>query len=186
MVSTRRAELRVIGAMKGKAREDPAMLDSLRRTAAEIEKELTKTCHNIVKLIEDEVMTSKHHIKGAEAIVFFKKMIADFNRYLCEFAEDRAAEKYYSEQAAGNYQEAEQIARSNLPQTNPVRLSLHLNMSVFLWEVQGEQERALELANRAFEEAIANIDTVNEENYKECTMILQLIRDNINLWSGEE
>lgn len=44
----------------------------------------------------------------------------------------------------------------------------------------------MELANRAFEEAIANIDTVNEENYKECTMILQLMRDNITLWGGEE
>lgn len=58
--------------------------------------------------------------------------------------------------------EAEQIARSNLPQTNPVRLSLHLNMSVFLWEIKEERERALDLSNRAFEEAIANIDTVNE------------------------
>jgi hypothetical protein len=35
-------------------------------------------------------------------------------------------------------------------------------MSVFLWEIKDERERALELANRAFEEAIANIDTVNE------------------------
>ena len=77
------------------------------------------------------------------------------------------------------------IAHSNLPQTNPVRLSLHLNMSVFLWEVLGESDAALNIANRAFEEAIANIDTVNEENYKECTMILQLIRDNITLWSEE-
>ena len=170
--------------MKSKAKEDVNMMGCLRKTEAEIEKELTKVCHHIVKLIEEDVMTSKH-IKEAEAIVFFKKMVADFNRYLCEFPEDRTTQKYYTEQAGHQYQEAEQIARSNLPQTNPVRLSLHLNMSVFLWEIQGEQERALELANRAFEEAIANIDTVNEENYKECTMILQLIRDNINLWSGE-
>jgi hypothetical protein len=35
-------------------------------------------------------------------------------------------------------------------------------MSVFLWEVSGEHEAALNMANRAFEEAIANIDTVNE------------------------
>lgn len=89
-------------------------------------------------------------------------MVADFNRYLCEYPEDSKNEKKYLEQANNNYVEAEQIARSNLPQTNPVRLSLHLNMSVFLWEIKGERERALDLSNRAFEEAIANIDTVNE------------------------
>lgn len=38
------------------------------------------------------------------------------------------------EQAALNYHEADNVARSNLPQTNPIRLSLHLNMSVFLHE----------------------------------------------------
>lgn len=78
-------------------------------------------------------------------------MIADFNRYLCEFPEDQRVQKGYLEQANALYSEAEQIARSNLPQTNPVRLSLHLNMSVFLWEIRGERERAVELANRAFE-----------------------------------
>ena len=93
--------------------------------------------------------------------MFFKKMVADFNRYLCEYPEN-SSYHHYKEQAEVNYREAESIAHSNLPQTNPVRLSLHLNMSVFLWEVLEEREGALNMANRAFEEAIANIDTVNE------------------------
>lgn len=93
-------------------------------------------CHNLIKLLEEEVIPNKHHIKGAEAIVFFRKMLADFNRYLCEYPEDHKARKHYLEQASTHYTEAEQIARSNLPQTNPVRLSLHLNTSVFLWEVR--------------------------------------------------
>jgi 14-3-3 protein epsilon len=58
-------------------------------------------------------------------------------------------------------------------------------MSVFLYERCGEVERALELANRAFDEAVANVNETNEESFKNCTMILQLIRDNINLWNGE-
>lgn len=37
----------------------------------------------------------------------------------------------------------------------------------------------------AFDEAIANIDTVNEENYKDCTLIMQLLRDNLTLWSSD-
>jgi hypothetical protein len=119
--------------MKAKTKEDDNMQNSLCKFEGEIEKELTKICHNLIRLIEEEVIPNKHHIKGAEAIVFFKKMIADFNRYLCEYPEDPKAKRFYIEQANNHYTEAEQMARSNLPQTNPVRLSLHLNMSVFLW-----------------------------------------------------
>jgi hypothetical protein len=32
------------------------------------------------------------------------------------------------------YEEADNLVKSNLPPTNPVRLALHLNMSVFLYE----------------------------------------------------
>ena len=88
-------------------------------------------------------------------------MLADFNRYLCEFPGDGDI-RDFRDQAEKCYREAESAARQNLPQTNPVRLSLHLNMSVFLWEICGDSETAQNMANRAFEEAIANIDTVNE------------------------
>jgi len=44
---------------------------------------MIKTCHHAIKIIETDVLPNKNHIKGAEAIVFFKKMVADFNRYLC-------------------------------------------------------------------------------------------------------
>ena len=54
------------------------------------------------------------------------------------------------------------MARSNLPPTNEVRLSLHLNMSVFLYERCDEKERAFDLANRAFDEAVANVNETNE------------------------
>jgi len=46
-------------------------------------------------------------------------------------------------------------------------------------------EEAKQIANNAFEEAIANIDNVNQENYKDCTLIMQLLRDNITLWSND-
>ena len=61
-------------------------------------------CHDLIKLIEEEVIPNKHHIKGAEAVVFFKKMCADFNRYLCEFPEDKKSKQFYMEQADYNYE----------------------------------------------------------------------------------
>lgn len=58
-------------------------------------------------------------------------------------------------------------------------------MSVFLYERCDERERAFDLANRAFDEAVANVNETNEESFKNCTTILQLLKDNITLWSDE-
>ena len=38
---------------------------------------------------------------------------------------------------------------------------------------------------QAFDEAIAELDTLNEESYKDSTLIMQLLRDNLTLWSSE-
>ena len=62
-------------------------MQALDRSRKDISEEMIKICHHIIKIIENDVLPNKNHIKGAEAIVFFKKMVADFNRYLCEFPE---------------------------------------------------------------------------------------------------
>lgn len=113
--------------------------------------------------------------------MFYLKMRGDYNRYLCEFGDNNQC----VESARSSYEEADNLARNNLASTNPIRLGLHLNISVYYYEILNKHERAIELANRAFEDAIANIDNVNEENYKDCTTIMQLLRDNITLWSSE-
>jgi hypothetical protein len=41
------------------------------------------------------------------------------------------------------------------------------------------------LAKQAFDEAIAELDTLSEESYKDSTLIMQLLRDNLTLWASE-
>ncbi|CAG0890820.1 unnamed protein product [Cyprideis torosa] len=37
----------------------------------------------------------------------------------------------------------------------------------------------------AFDEAIAELDTLNEDSYKDSTLIMQLLRDNLTLWTSD-
>ncbi|VDM64410.1 unnamed protein product [Angiostrongylus costaricensis] len=80
---------------------------------------------------------------------------------------------------------AKQIAKENLATTHPVRLGLALNYSVFFYEVASSPDRACQLAKQAFDDAIAELDTLNEDSYKDSTLIMQLLRDNLTLWTSD-
>ena len=40
--------------------------------------------------------------------------------------------------------------------------------------------------NQAFDDAIAELDTLSEESYKDSTLIMQLLRDNLTLWTSDQ
>ena len=46
-------------------------------------------------------------------------------------------------------------------------------------------EKACKMARDAFDEAIADLDNVQDEYYKDATLIMQLLRDNLTLWTSE-
>lgn len=46
----------------------------------------------------------------------------------------------------------------------------------------------IQIANefiQAFDDAIAELDTLNEDSYKDSTLIMQLLRDNLTLWTSD-
>jgi hypothetical protein len=63
---------------------------------------------------------------------------------------------------------------------------LALNFSVFYYEVLNSPEQACSLAKSAFDEAISELDTLSEESYKDSTLIMQLLRDNLTLWTSDQ
>ena len=43
----------------------------------------------------------------------------------------------------------------------------------------------VQLTIQAFDDAIAELDTLNEDSYKDSTLIMQLLRDNLTLWTSD-
>lgn len=68
---------------------------------------------------------------------------------------------------------------------NSVCLGLALNFSVFYYEVMGQPEKACEIARRSLEEAIEVIDECSEEHFQEAQSILELLKENMNIWAVE-
>ncbi|MBZ3885265.1 14-3-3 protein theta, partial [Sciurus carolinensis] len=115
-----------------------------------------------------------------ESKVFYLKMKGDYFRYLAEVAcgDDR---KQTIDNSQGAYQEAFDISKKEMQPTHPIRLGLALNFSVFYYEILNNPELACTLAKTAFDEAIAELDTLNEDSYKDSTLIMQLLRDNLTV-----
>ena len=78
----------------------------------------------------------------------------------------------------------ERQALHALPLLHPTRLSRILNDNVWRYEQHHERERAAAELGAAFAEAVQRLDELREEEYKEVTLILQLMRDNLTAWSA--
>jgi len=111
-------------------------------------------------------------------------MKGDYHQYLSEFQQG-SIRKASASAALDAYQAASTVASSDLPLTHPNRLGLALNFSVFYYEILNSPDRACHIAKQAFDDAIAELDALNEESYKDSTLIMQLLRDNLTLWTSD-
>ncbi|KAJ2355865.1 14-3-3 protein [Coemansia erecta] len=111
-------------------------------------------------------------------------MEGDYYRYLAEFLQKDGREGA-AKSAEEAYKGASDVANKDLPSTHPIRLGLALNFSVFYYEIANSPEKACKLAKDAFDDAISELDNLSEESYKDSTLIMQLLRDNLTLWTSD-
>lgn len=183
VVGTRRSSWRVISSIENKDKEKAdggsnKKVEMAKEYREKIEAELTKICNEVIKLLDNNLIKNA---KAAESKVFYQKMKGDYYRYLAEVSSDKREVMENSKQA---YQAASDDAKE-LPSTHPIRLGLALNFSVFHYEIMDSQAEACKLAKSAFDDAIAELDSVSEETYKDSTLIMQLLRDNLTLWTSD-
>ena len=116
-------------------------------------------------------------------LLCFRK--GDYYRYIAEFNTGGARSKAV-EKSLEAYEKANEIAEDNLAPTHPIRLGLILNFSVFYYEILHDSDKACMLAKKGFDDAIAELDSLNGESYKDSTLIMQLLRDNLTLWTQDQ
>ncbi|CDR45889.1 CYFA0S20e01332g1_1 [Cyberlindnera fabianii] len=183
VIGARRASWRIVSSIEQKeeAKGNETQVNLIREYRSKIESELTKICDDILSVLTDHLIPSA---ASGESKVFYYKMKGDYHRYLAEFATaDRRKEA--ADLSLEAYKSASDVAVTELPPTHPIRLGLALNFSVFYYEILNSPDRACHLAKQAFDDAIAELDTLSEESYKDSTLIMQLLRDNLTLWTSD-
>jgi len=155
----------------------------------QVEAELQTTCTEVLELLKKLAEQNDERMKEAseddkkelsECQVFYLKMIGDYYRYLTEAFRNNAD---YKSKCNGYYGDAMELARSNLEATHPTRLGLALNYSVCHYEILEQKDDACKLAKEAFDDAIEKLDSLNDASYKDSTLIMQLLRDNLTIWN---
>uniref|UniRef100_A0A6I8Q704 14-3-3 protein zeta n=1 Tax=Xenopus tropicalis TaxID=8364 RepID=A0A6I8Q704_XENTR len=175
VVGARRSSWRVVSSIEQKTEGAEKKQEMSREYREKIEAELREICNDVLNLLDKFLIANASQ---PESKVFYLKMKGDYYRYLAEVASgDAKAGGCCCSQKA--YQDAFDISKTEMQPTHPIRLGLALNFSVFYYEILNCPEKACSLAKAAFDEAIAELDTLSEESYKDSTLIMQLLRDNL-------
>jgi len=183
VVGARRASWRIVSSIEQKeeSKGNTVHAQRTKEYKATIEKELSDICKDILDLLDNHLLKAA---TSGESKVFYHKMKGDYHRYLAEFAVGNER-KDAAQNSLTSYKTASEIAATELAPTHPIRLGLALNFSVFYYEILNSPDRACQLAKQAFDDAIAQLDGVTDDSYKDTTLIMQLLRDNLTLWTSD-
>jgi len=183
VIGARRASWRIISSIEQKeeSKGNVGHVSRIKEYKTKVEDELSTICKDILNVLEVNLIPAS---TTGESKVFYYKMKGDYYRYLAEFSTGNNR-KQSAESSLIAYKSASETAVTELPPTHPIRLGLALNFSVFYYEILNSPERACNLAKTAFDDAIAELDTLSEDSYKDSTLIMQLLRDNLTLWTSD-
>ncbi|KZZ93034.1 14-3-3 protein [Ascosphaera apis ARSEF 7405] len=184
VVGTRRASWRIISSIEQKeqSKGSEKHVGIISHYRQKIEAELERVCQDVLDVLDTALIPKA---ESGESKVFYHKMKGDYHRYLAEFASGNKR-KEAATAAHEAYKNATDVAQTELTPTHPIRLGLALNFSVFYYEILNSPDRACHLAKQAFDDAIAELDSLSEESYRDSTLIMQLLRDNLTLWTSSE
>ena len=182
IISDKRGSWRLLNNMERKEeKKNPSQSANIKEIKDKIEKELNSICDEIQSIIDKYLIPNA---SDAEDKVFYMKLKADYYRYKCEFASGKDFDDACA-LAEKAYKEAYEISNKEMPINNSTRLGLDLNFSVFYYEIKGLKEEACNIAQTAFDESMKVLDDLEESKAKDTLLIIQLLKENLILWTNE-
>lgn len=193
LINERRESLRVISSAIQKENSDiPQKLEKIKTFKSKIVLELSNICNEFLELIDSKLIINASDL---DSKLFYLQLKADIYRYLCEWVEIND-ESNYTEKATDSYNQAINLCLENFPNRHPTSLRIHLNYSVFLYEILNKKEEALSLLEAIFTECMKESfaetqqqqpkQILTEGQQSESRMLLQLMRDNLAIWQKDD
>ena len=182
IISDKRASWRLLNSLEKKEeKKNSPQASYIKLVKKNIEKELNDICNEVQMVIDKYLVPNA---TDSETKVFFLKLKGDYYRYKCEFATEKDFDDACSK-AEKVYKEAYDIANKDIPISSSTRLGLALNYSVFFYEIKGLKEEACIIAKNAFDESLKVLDDLEKSKPKDTILIIQLLKENLILWSNE-
>jgi 14-3-3 protein epsilon len=138
---------------------------------------LTCLADEICSVISEQLLPKA---ENAEKVIYHL-VIADFTRFVAELeideSEEAASESLY------HYETASKLAREVLPDYDPVSLNIIHNFAKFRYDVLGQTEEAVELAQETYNSAIGKIAGLDGQQRETAQEILQSLKENALDWA---
>ena len=182
IVSDKRASWRLLNSMEKKeSKKNGPHVENIKTVKKSVEKDLTEIINEVQSIIDKYLIPNSI---DSENKVYYLKLKGDYYRYKCEYAIGKEFQEACSK-AENVYEEATEIAKKNIPISSSTRLGLALNYSVFFYEIKGLKEEACKIAKNTFDEAMKVLDILEKSKPKDTILIIQLLKENLILWSNE-
>ncbi|CAL1154588.1 unnamed protein product [Cladocopium goreaui] len=183
-MSSRRLAVRVCKSIQ--SQEEEAEKEKNAALAAgylsKVRLELQGLCIQVLELVEGTLLPKA---ENGEPIVFYKKMQADYYRYLAEFLENDGKKEAVAS-AIEVYADATTEAERHLMVTHPVRLGVALNYAVFQQVILKDTGAAIQTAREAYVAAVRNLEGMPEEAVRDAHPLLAVLLDNLRVWSPDD
>ena len=181
IINSKRGAWQSTNYMEEKEQKNPSeKLEIIKNYKNILEEDIKNICKNVITLINNFLLT-KNILD--ESKIFYLKMKGDYYRYLCEI-KSLKENKNYLDESEKNYKMAVELAQ-NISWINPIKLSLYLNYSVFIYDIKKDAKKALQIAKDTVKNAKKLLDKLKEEEDKDAEMSIQTLKENINFWEEE-
>jgi 14-3-3 protein epsilon len=179
VIFPKKSSLKIISSIEQKEIQETKNSNSkkiieIQKFKTKIEKELDLICNDILDITDSYLIPLT---TTPDSMVFYHKLKADYLRYQAEFKTGESR-KILANDSLKEYQYATDIANKELLPTDPIRLGLALNFSIFCYEILNSIEKFVQISKKAYSDAIGELDSMDEETHKDSFLILQLLIDN--------